>query len=81
VTVLATIVDLDALWQTIWTAAASGVGVSIVFAITVLGATRSADLRREGRGAVASLYGLVAFTGLAGTAAAIVYAIVLITSK
>ncbi|MTD42872.1 hypothetical protein GKE82_00770 [Conexibacter sp. W3-3-2] len=78
---LAKIVDVETLWQTIWSATLTGVGVSVVFALTVVGFTRWTDLRRDGRTAPALAYGLLALAGVAGTAGSIVYAIVLITSK
>ena len=76
---LATIVDVHALWQTIWTAAVAGIGVSIVFSIAVFGATRSLDARRTGGGGAA--FATLALLGVAGTIGAIVYGIVLITTK
>jgi len=78
--VLSTIVDVDTLWQTIWSATLAGVGVSVIFALTVLGVARSADHRREGRTTVASAYGLLGIAGLAATLVAIVWGILLITT-
>jgi len=79
--VLAQIVDIETLWQAIWSAAVAGVGVSVVFAFTVVGVTRSGDSRRENRMGASLAYGLLALAGMLGTAGSIVYAIVLITSK
>jgi hypothetical protein len=81
VSVLATIVDGDALWQTFWTGAVSGVGVSIIFAFTILGATRSTDMRRVDRTVAATLYALLAVAGVLASLAVVVYAVVLITTK
>jgi NCAIR mutase (PurE)-related protein len=78
---LGSVIDFDALWQTIWTAAAAGIGVIFVYSIAVLGAGRSLDMRGERRGAAAAIYVLLALVGGAGTLAAIVWGIVLITSK
>ncbi len=78
---MATVVDIGALWEAIWTAAVAGIGTSIVFALVVLGATRSADHRREGHRQTALAFALMAAAALAGTVGLIVYAIVLITSK
>jgi hypothetical protein len=77
----ATIIDWHAAWQAIWTAAVAGVGVSAVFSFAVLGATRTADMRREDRPARAAFYGAVALVAAAGTLGAVVYAITLITTK
>lgn len=77
--VLAKIVDLDALWQTIWSATVAGVGISVVFAIAVLGATLHTDARRAGDHAASIAYAVMGAVGLALTAAAIVYGILLIS--
>lgn len=78
---LATVIELDALWQTIWTAAVAGVGVTIVFSLGVLGATRASDHRRLGQPAVSVLYALLAALGGAATIGAVVWGILLITQK
>jgi hypothetical protein len=79
--IVAKIIDGQAAWQAIWTAAVSGVGVTIVFSLAVLGATRSTDMRRNDRPAQAAMYGVLALLGLAATLGAVVYAITLITTK
>lgn len=79
--VLAQIVDLQTLWQAIWSAAVAGIGVSVVFAFTVVGVTRSGDMRRDQRMGASLAYGLLAVAGMLATAGSVVYAIVLITSK
>jgi hypothetical protein len=79
--IVAEIIDGHAAWQAVWTAAVAGVGVTIVFSLAVLGATRSTDLRRNDRPAQAGLFALLALVGLAATIGAVVYAITLITTK
>jgi hypothetical protein len=79
--IVAKIIDGHAAWQAIWTAAVAGVGVTIVFSLAVLGATRSMDLRRDDRGGQASLFAGLGLLGFAATIAAVVYAITLITTK
>lgn len=78
---LGTLVDVDALWRTAWTAALAGIGVTLVFALAVVGATRSADLRREARVGPAALYALMAVLGAAGTLAGVAFGVLLITTK
>jgi hypothetical protein len=77
----AEIINWNAAWQAIWTAAVAGVGVTVVFSLAVLGATRTADMRRDHRPGQAAFYGVVALAAVAGTLAAVVYAITLITTK
>ena len=79
--IAAEIIDWNAAWQAIWTAAVAGVGVTVVFSVAVLGATRTADMRRDRRPAQAAFFGVVALAAVAGTLAAVVYAITLITTK
>jgi hypothetical protein len=78
---LAQIIDGHAAWQAVWTAAVSGIGITIVFSLAVLGATRSTDMRRSDRPGQAAVYVALALVGLAATLAAVVYAITLITTK
>jgi len=47
--IVAKIIDGHAAWQAVWTSTVAGVGVTLVFSLAVLGATRSTDLRRDGR--------------------------------
>jgi hypothetical protein len=79
--IVAKIIDGHAAWQAVWTAAVSGIGVTVVFSLAVLGATRSTDLRRDDRPAESVLFALLAVAGLAATIGAVVYAITLITTK
>jgi hypothetical protein len=79
--IVAKIIDSHAAWQAIWTATVAGVGVTIVFSIAVLGATRAADLRRDDRAGPAVVYAGLGLLGFAATIAAVVYAITLITTK
>lgn len=77
---LLTIVDVEALWRTTWTAAVAGVGICLVFTFAVLGLTRSSDMRRDDRPALAVLYGLLAAAGMLGTLAGVIYGVALITT-
>jgi hypothetical protein len=80
--VLATaIVDWDKILDLVWTAALAGIGVSVVYAIAVYGATRASDMRRAGRATAAAVYGVVGLAGFAASCAVIAYGVVLITSK
>jgi hypothetical protein len=79
--IVAKIIDGHAAWQAVWTATVSGVGVTIVFSMAVLGATRSTDMRRDDRPGQAAVFAVLALIALAATLAAVVYAITLITTK
>ncbi len=77
---LATVIDFDALWQTIWTAAVAGLGVIAIYSLAVLGASRSLDMRSARRPSASLFYGLLALLGGAGMVGAMAWGIVLITS-
>jgi hypothetical protein len=66
---LATIVDLDALWKILLAAFAVGVGVTAIFGEGALAAARIAAARREGRpaetGADALVVGIAAIVCVA----------------
>jgi hypothetical protein len=70
---LATIVDIDALWKILLAAFAVGVGVTAIFGEGAIASTRIAAARREGRSGDVLLNGLViAFAGLVCIAAIVV---------
>ena len=78
---LATIVDTTALWQTVVAAFVAGVGTTLVFSLAILGATRFSEASRDGRGAHAAVFGLLAIVGIVATAAAIVVGVIVMTAK
>ena len=78
---IATIVDTTALWQTVVAAFAAGVGTTVVFSLAILGATRFAEANREGRTLHATLFSVLTAFGLLATVAAIVFGVIVMTSK
>jgi len=79
--VLASVVDGKALLQVIWVSIAAGIGVTVVFAIGLVGATRAVDLSRDGHMAEAALYAALAVVATAAVLLAVVFAIVVMTNK
>jgi hypothetical protein len=75
------IVDWAALGKVVVASLVAGVGVSVCFALAVLGATRFADMRRNERPLEAGFYAVLGLLGLAATVAAIVAGIVVMTQK
>jgi len=59
-TLLATVIDWTALGETVLAALVAGTVVTLFFSIGIYGATRFADLRRDGRPIEAALLGLLA---------------------
>jgi hypothetical protein len=80
-TVLASVVDWHDLLQVIWVSIAAGLGVTAVFAIALVGATRAVDYRRNGHGPGALVFGALALVAGAGVAACVVLAIVVMVNK
>jgi hypothetical protein len=81
VTLLATIIDWDALGKVVLYSFVATVGISTVFSFAIVGVVRFDDCRRGGRGG--SGIGWASLAALCGLviAGAIVEAIVVMTSK
>lgn len=78
--VLATIVDWNALGQTVLAAFLSGVGVAFTFSLGILGFARFTDPSRE-LGLLGSIaFGLLAFLGMTATVAAMVFGVIVMAS-
>ena len=78
---IATIVDWAALRDVVIASLAAGVGVTVAFSLAIMGLTRFADMRRDGRPFEAWAYAGLAIVGLGVSATAVVYGIILMTSK
>jgi hypothetical protein len=78
---LATIVDTEALLKTIVAAFIAGVGVTLIFSLAILGASRFADLSRDGRSAEAIAFGALAVVALLAALVAVAVGIIVMTRK
>lgn len=78
---IATVVDTSALWQTIVAALIAGVGTTLVFSLAILGVARSSEANREGRTIETALFAGMAVLGLLATAGAIVFGVIVMTTK
>jgi hypothetical protein len=79
--VIASIVDTSALWQTIAAALVAGVGTTLVFSLAILGVARFAEASREGRSFESALFAGLAVLGLLATMAAVVFGVIVMTTK
>ena len=79
--ILAEIVDVDTLLKVVGAACAAGVGVTVAFSLAILGATRMIDHRRDSRGIEAGAYAALMIIGLSLSAAAVIFGIVVMTTK
>ena len=75
-TLIATLVDTKALWETVVFSLVAGVGVTFAFSIAIFGVARFAEHGREGRGGTAIAFGALALVAAAGFLAAIVFGII-----
>ena len=78
---LATIVDWKTLGQVAAAAFLAGVGVTTAFSFAIMGAVRMVDMRRQGRGVEAGAYAALLILGLAASAAAIAFGVIVMTAK
>jgi hypothetical protein len=72
-------IDWDALLTTVWASFVAGVGVSAAFGIAILGGTRATELRRDGYGGAAVLFGAIGVIGALAVVAAIAFGLIVIT--
>jgi Na+/H+-dicarboxylate symporter len=79
--VSAALINTGALLKMLYSSLLAGVSVAIVFSLTVLGVTRSSDLRRAGRSTAANAYVALALLALAVAVAIVVYGLVLMARK
>jgi hypothetical protein len=78
---IATVVETKELLQTVVASLVAGVGVTAAVSITIFGAVRFTDLRRNDRPLASGAAGLLAILALAVTAASIVFGIIVMTQK
>jgi hypothetical protein len=77
---LATIVDWEALGDTVLAAFVAGVGVAVTFSLAILGAARVTEAGRTGHRLEAIVFGVLGVVGLLATLLAIVFGIIVMTS-
>ena len=80
-TLASSIVDWKTLGKVILWSFATGVGITVVFSLAILGASRFADMRRDGRAIEATGYAVLMAVALAVVAAAVVVGIVVMAKK
>ena len=79
--VIADVVDWAAILEVIWVSLLAGIGVTMVYAVAIVGLTRAADLSRHGRVPEAVLLGALGAVALVVVVASVVFGIVAMTSK
>jgi hypothetical protein len=79
-TIAAATVDTHALLQLVYVSLIAGVGICVVYAIAVVGITRSHEHRRAGRRGASALYAALATVALAGCGWAMVTGIAIMSN-
>lgn len=74
-------VDTKALLQLAWVAPLATLAVAVTFSVVIHGVARASDSRRAGRAGAATAYGALAVVAAAAFAAAVVFGVLIITSK
>jgi hypothetical protein len=78
---MATIVETKELIETVIASLVAGVGVTAVFSMAIWGGARFVDFSRDGRPVAAAAAATVSVLALFTTLAAVVFGIVVMTSK
>lgn len=73
--------DSDALLKLVWAAPLAALAATLSWGMVVLGATRASEARREQRSRAVALNALVAAAGGLLFAAAVVFGLLVLTSK
>lgn len=79
--VAASVIDWGALLDVLWASLLGGVGVTAAFSLTLLGATRAVDMRRDGRVAAAGAYAALTAVGTVVVLGAVVIGVIVMTAK
>ena len=74
-------VDGGLLLQVVWVSAVAGVAVTVLFSLTVLFAGRSAEARRGGAAAVATIWATLAVLSSTAFAATVIYGVHVMLTK
>ena len=78
---IASIVDTDALLEVIWVSIAAGIGLTAIYGVAIVGASRAVDSGRHGLLAGAVFYGALGFVALGVVVVAIVLGIETLADK
>jgi hypothetical protein len=78
---MATIVETKELVETVIASLVAGVGMTAIFSVAIWGGARFVDFNRDGRPVAAAAAAAVSVLALGATLAAVVFGIVVMTSK
>jgi len=79
--ILGSVIDWETLGKVALASLLAGVGVTLAFSLAIVGATRMAEMRRDGRGIEAGAYATLMIVALAVSAAAVAFGVIVMTTK
>jgi len=79
--ILGSVIDWETLGKVALASLLAGVGVTLAFSLAIVGATRMAEMRRNGRGIEAGAYATLMIVALAVSAAAVAFGVIVMTTK
>jgi hypothetical protein len=74
-------INVTALAKMLYSSLIAGISVALIFSIVILGAVRSTDCRRSGRGTSATAYAVLAGVGVVLAIGVVVYGLILVAHK
>ena len=74
-------IDTGQLLQVVWVSLLAGIGVTLAFSVVVYAGSRSAEARRTGLKAPATLFGILAMVALAAFVAGVVLGVSIMLDK
>ena len=78
---IASVVDTGALLEVIWVSIAAGIGLTAIYGMAIVGASRAVDSGRRGHTGGAVFYGALGLVALAVVVAATVFGIETLSDK
>jgi hypothetical protein len=75
------VVDWGALLEVVWSSLLAGIGVTAIWAVAILGATRAIDTRQSGNVVAATAYWVLTAVALVAVGISVVFGIVVMTQK
>ena len=78
---IASIVDTHDLLEVIWVSIVAGIGLTAVYGVAIVGATRAVDHGRRGATVSAVIFGALGIAALGVVVAAIVFGIATLSDK
>jgi hypothetical protein len=78
---MAAVIDFHGLFNVVWASLLGGVGVTVLYSYAILGWSRAADARHEGRSRAAVAYGALAIVAVLVFVAAVVLGVTIMLRK